>query len=165
MEYIFKNSFMDMELTFPTEFRKYKFIEVKENFISNCAYFVYCKRTRQNYYAYFWENFYSTNGIMCLRHTINVPPEFQNILIGQSDLIQYNVYVAVIQPNAYRKLSYRCNDEYLTYLYREYKIYKCDKDWREYCEELNEEINKNNNYPIRKISHMREITDLIGSFL
>ena len=39
------------------------------------------------------------------------------------------------------------------------------KYWKEYCAELNENKNANAIYPIKKISHMREIVDLIESFL
>ena len=169
MEDIFKNSFIEVELTSPKEFRRYKFIKVSKIVNQNYAYFVHCKRTQNNYYAYliyFGDNLH-------LRWESCVESKWKllsNVQIKQCDLIHYNIYIAVIQRDIYPTLSYRCDFEYLPYafkeLYRKYIIYKYDKYyWKKYCEELDENENKNINYPITKISHMREIVDLIGSFL
>ena len=166
---IFKDSFIEVELTSPAEFRRYKFIKVCKIIDSKYGYFIHCRRSQKNYYGYLTH--FGTR--LYLRYELNVETsQFRGIGIKDSccKLIQCNVYVAEIQPNVYPTLSDRCNSEYLIsymkYQNYKYKIYRCDqKYWEEYCQELNEEINKNKNYPIKKISHMREITDLIVSFL
>lgn len=42
-------------------------------------------------------------------------------------------------------------------------VSRCKKYWKRYCDELNEDLNEC--IPVKKISHMKEITDLIASFL
>lgn len=138
---------------------KFRMIEVESNFDESIVYFVYNKKSHKHYWAFYnplnqmlciWCKVYIDNSIIKSRRLKNI------IMVDLRDVIKYIIYAP---------LSTKVPDFYMTTLPFNYIIYKCDKDWKEYCEELNEEINKNINYPIKKMSHMREIIDLIGSFL
>lgn len=65
--------------------------------------------------------------------------------------LYHDIYVAELNGSYLNDLGPKC------------KIINSKQNWREYHEELNEDSNAN--YPIKKISHLREIVDLIGSFL
>ena len=165
-ENLFENAFLDIEESnykmifenMTSKIQRYRLIEIKENFGGSTLYFLYCKKTNIHFcgsYSILSKKMLVWNQITKYKLVIS-----QNyIRVNLDDMkTQYNVYIPLLEGN--NDMILKSN---MTPIIHE--ITKCDKDWREYCEELNEEINKNKNYPIRKISHMREITDLIGSFL
>lgn len=140
---------------------KFRLIEVKDMFDESIVYFVYNKKSHKHYWAFYnplnrmlciWTKIYIDDG------TIKSKRLKKRMMVDLSNAIKYNIYAPLL-------IKFHVYDTYMTVLPFNYIIYRCDKDWKEYCEELNKEINKNKNYFIKKISHMREITDLIGSFL
>ena len=143
----------------------YRLIEVKSNFDESIVYFVYCKKSEKHYWA-FYNPIIQQLCIWCKICVDDNKLHYKRL----KNMIRVNLCNITLY-NIYAPLSETRSNIYLTSIPYNYKIYKCDEAWRIYNDELNEELDENENknininYPITKISHMREIVDLIASFL
>lgn len=99
-----------------------------------------------------------------------------NECIGNGNTVSFPIYIEneiyeiINKYSIYTTLYNGQQRSFKGFIPLEYTIVRCRKYWKDYCNKLNkdsdEDSDSNEKYiPVKKISHMREITDLIGSFL
>jgi hypothetical protein len=140
-------------------------IEMKQELIENVLYLLYCKETGKHY----WSTLFKIGDGSCKLMV------FMELLFDESNnfIRHKRIELFCIKRNNF--------DNYVIYgtsfmgtlinlkyeVPQKYNFIRFKKYWNDYCNELIEdEDNKSKVYfPIKKISHIREITDLIESFI
>lgn len=140
-------------------------IEVFE-FSQQYLYLIYCKETNQHY----WSMYSASKYMFRMMAIIDVDTTLK---ICKNLDFEANSYKYIYEKNIYFSINGNYRTRYSIYLATSYvqvipSFYKIINDvlvWNEYVQELNaDDLDEIDTY-VKKISHMREITDLVRSFL